>query len=1121
MKLHVCCCFIFFVALGCQSESPKQEQDAAVSFKKFPLNLNGGYRTNYVKGEPVKFIINQSGDTVKTGVPLGIKGKILATVSSVKPAVLKAGVGHSEQLITNTYLLRGQMIEKPFDPVLIEKPYDSSATVQLDIHPRKVNFKQPDPVKALPLRFKDNARFNIQYLDVEQGLGSSYVYSILQDSRGRLWFGTDGAGVNVYDGQYFIPYTEKQGLTNNVVSVVFEDSKGKIWMGTQHGITIYDGKNFYQITKEMGLLNDEILDIMEDGKGNIWIATLKGAYKLSGAKLSIYTVKNGLVSDNVRAIMEDEQGKLWFATDRGISVFDGQGFIEYHKTNGLVSDNIFCMLKARNGDMWFGSTEGICSFDGRKFRHYFKHQGLVSDYVWSFLEDEKANIWIGSYGGVSRFDGKSFVNFTKEEGLSNNGVRQLIKDRNGNIWWGTDGGGVNMLRTGSFVHMANHPLSQRKIRSMIQDRNGVFWFGSDGNGISSLKDDKLTNYTLADGLPIMGGRALLEDRKGNLWIGYDGKGVSKYDGKYFTHYLLPGGMEMNIIRSIAEDNSGNLWFGTYGAGLLKFDGRQFLQFNEKDGFSSDRIISLLIDSKGNLWIGSEGGGLSKYDGKKFTHFSEKEGLPSNKVFSLAEDSAGNIWIGTAGGGVCKFDGSHFTYLTEHEGLSNNNVWSIKEDHKGRYWFGTDNGLTLALPRGDEFDLYRYGVEDGLKSADFNLRTVWEDGEHRIWWGMGKGLSYLDLDEFNLPEDLLNLQFSFLTINGRAYDFRSDISAREKISFSDIPVFSRYPLGLTLPYNQNHLTFHFAATDWQAPHQIRYSYRLKGLDDKWSTPSPNALAEYRNLSYGNYVFEVKAMSREGTWTTPQTYFFRILPAWWQTWWFRALELLLLATLISLFSRYIYLNKLRKQREAMERQLALQYERQRISSEMHDDIGAGLSGVKLMAEMAGAKIKDEEERNEVLRIYQSLGAISSRMKEVIWSLNVENDDLPSLVSFIQKQARQLMEAYPCELTVVLPERIPDIEIDGESRRNIFLLVKESLHNIIKHSRADKVSLSIACSNELLITIRDNGHGFEYPSKLQTGNGLRNMKRRIEAVHGRMQVISDHGTTIKLGIPLKQYL
>jgi signal transduction histidine kinase/streptogramin lyase len=636
-----------------------------------------------------------------------------------------------------------------------------------------------------------------------------------------------------------------------------------------------------------------------------------------------------------------------------------------------------------------------------------------------------------------------------------------------------------------------------------------------------LKDEKLTNYTLADGLPLMGGRALLEDRKGNIWIGHDGKGVTKFDGKYFTNYLLPEGRNLNIIRSIAEDDSGNLWFGTYGAGLLKFDGSQYLQFSEKDGLSGDKIIALLCDSKGNLWVGSEGGGLSKYDGRKFTHFSEREGLPSNKVFSLAEDSTGNIWVGTAGGGVCKFDGSQFSYLTEHEGLSNNNVWSIREDHKGRYWFGTDNGLTLAIPRQDEFDLYRFGVEDGLKSSDFNLKTVWEDDHHRIWWGTGKGLSYLDLDEFGLPEDLLNLQFSFLTINGHDYDFRNDMPANLNINFSDIPAFSRCPLGLTLPYDQNHLTFHFAATDWQAPHQIRYSYRLKGLEDKWSTPSPSALAEYRNLSYGNYVFEVKAMSRKGTWTTPQTYSFRILPAWWQTWWFNAMELILLIALLLYISRYIYLNKLREQRDVMERQLALQYERQRISSEMHDDIGAGLSGVKLMAEMTSAKIKDEGERNEVVRIYQSLGAISARMKEVIWSLNVDNDDLTSLISFIQKQARQLMEGYPCELTVILPERIPDIEIDGESRRNIFLLVKESLHNIIKHSGADKVSLSISCDHELQITIKDNGHGFEYPSKLQTGNGLRNMKRRIEAVHGEMQVVSDHGTTVKLSIPLKQYL
>jgi signal transduction histidine kinase len=160
--------------------------------------------------------------------------------------------------------------------------------------------------------------------------------------------------------------------------------------------------------------------------------------------------------------------------------------------------------------------------------------------------------------------------------------------------------------------------------------------------------------------------------------------------------------------------------------------------------------------------------------------------------------------------------------------------------------------------------------------------------------------------------------------------------------------------------------------------------------------------------------------------------------------------------------------------LEKQLAIQFERQRISAEMHDDIGAGLSGIRLLTEMTKNKVKGTAASSEVEKIYDSVGDISAKMKEVIWSLNTENDELSSLISYIQRQARSWLENYPCQLNITIPEKIPDVEIDGESRRNIFLTVKEAVHNIIKHSGADKVTIDIACDEQLIITVSDNGKG-----------------------------------------------
>jgi signal transduction histidine kinase len=188
-------------------------------------------------------------------------------------------------------------------------------------------------------------------------------------------------------------------------------------------------------------------------------------------------------------------------------------------------------------------------------------------------------------------------------------------------------------------------------------------------------------------------------------------------------------------------------------------------------------------------------------------------------------------------------------------------------------------------------------------------------------------------------------------------------------------------------------------------------------------------------------------------------------------------------------------------------------------MHDDIGAGLSGIKLLTEMTKRKIKDENASGDIEKIYQSVGDISAKMKEVIWSLNTENDHLSSLISYIQRQVRQWLENYPCQLRITIPEHIPDVEISGESRRNILLTVKEAVHNIIKHSGADKVDVSIVCDKHLLISVSDNGKGFYLNEHADAGNGLKNMKQRIDHLNGKFFIKNHEGSTLVFEVPIKQ--
>jgi serine phosphatase RsbU (regulator of sigma subunit) len=294
-----------------------------------------------------------------------------------------------------------------------------------------------------------------------------------------------------------------------------------------------------------------------------------------------------------------------------------------------------------------------------------------------------------------------------------------------------------------------------------------------------------------------------------------------------------------------------------------------------------------------------------------------QGMNSSYVRSILEDSHGNLWFGTYGGGVSKYNGESFTHFTEKEGLSNNIVWSILEDADGRVWISTEKGLNVIafggmarveaqtqnviestkVSRKPQLIIHIFHKEDGLKGLDFFENSVFIDCKNRAWWGGGKGLEMLDLNQFKISEKIPQPVLKQLDINEQFIDYRNITdSLGNEITFNGVQRFENYPLNLELPYDKNHLTFHFVAIDWSAPHKIKYSYRMLGLNDNWSAATHETKADYRNLPYGTYTFQVRAIGESQQWSKPFEYTFTIHPPWWHTWWARTLYALVALTLI---------------------------------------------------------------------------------------------------------------------------------------------------------------------------------------------------------------------------------
>jgi ligand-binding sensor domain-containing protein/serine phosphatase RsbU (regulator of sigma subunit) len=868
------------------------------------VNTDGGYITNVVTGDSIKPIILESGDTLITGKPIPAIGKVIHPDSVAKPKSFK--VNHSQLTTKNAHPNRHK-IPKELTVIPVNKDslkrvkipkiaandtthYILNSTgqkvktgVPVKIQGKKVKAIQPQATKALPPATKDAAIANIQYLDVDQGMSSSYVLCVYEDKRGNLWFGTSGGGVSKYDGETFSHFTEKEGFSNNIVFSILEDQKGSLWFGTDgDGVSKYDGETFIHFTEKEGFSNNYVMYILEDQKGNLWFGTDGGGVSMyNGESFIHFTEKEGLSNNYVLSILEDKSGNLWFGINGGgVSMYNGESFVHFTEKEGLSDDRVLAILEDKSGNLWFGTFGGgVSMYNGESFIHFTEKEGLSNNIVFSIEEDKIGNLWFGTYGGgVSRLvlsdaegcNGEYFVLYSEKEGLSNNIIRSILEDKSGNLWFGTSGGGVSMYNGESFIHF------------------------TEKEGLSN-------NYVLS----------ILEDKSGNLWFGINGGGVSMYNGENFIHFTEKEGLSNNNVLSILEDKNGNLWFGTLSGGVSMYTGESFIHFTEKEGLSNNRVWSILEDKSGNLWFGTDGGGVSKFDGETFIHFTEKEGLSNNIVRSILEDKSGNIWLGTYGGGVSVYNGESFVHYSEKEGLSNNIVRSILEDNQNNLWVSTEKGLNdlvlvggdaLSLSKGADsvptplekeskkvtFSIKNFGKQDGLKGLDFFANSAFIDSKNRAWWGSGKCLEMLDLNTFKPSEKIPQPFLKQLDVNEQFIDYRNITdSLGNDISFNGVQKFENYPLNLELPYHKNHLTFHFAAIDWAAPHKIRYSYRMLGLEQNWSQANKEAKAEYRNLPYGTYVFQIKAIGESGKWSEPFEYTFTITPPWWHTWWARAL------------------------------------------------------------------------------------------------------------------------------------------------------------------------------------------------------------------------------------------
>jgi len=407
---------------------------------------------------------------------------------------------------------------------------------------------------------------------------------------------------------------------------------------------------------------------------------------------------------------------------------------------------------------------------------------------------------------------------------------------------------------------------------------------------------------------------LMEDRAGNIWIVYRDKGASKFDGKTFTHYTTSKGVNWEFYWDVHEDAEGMLWFakGWHG-GVDRLDP---VTGNVTNFRGTEKIClgctSTYEDRQGDLWFGSRNH-IAKWNKAQdqIEFICQIDTLDTDWVDLMIEDKEGNVWFGSPtvitqvkkNGMILKDSFPRYAIGKE---LPDVLMLSAVYDRDGNLWMGSGGGGLLVFPDGlkhigtDQFKWLQYGKADGLKNLDLGSGLV--DSKNQLWVGSTGHLTTLDLNTFRLPTEApKNLGLSHIEMQQQYIDYASlsDTTYRTALSFGGplsesfnaVAAFQNYPANLRLPYDINHLTFHFYAEDWAAPHKIQYSYQIGGIDNDWSEPTPESKADYRNLPHGTHTFQVKAIGDAKVWSKPFEYTFTILPPWWHTWWAYCLYALL--------------------------------------------------------------------------------------------------------------------------------------------------------------------------------------------------------------------------------------
>jgi signal transduction histidine kinase/ligand-binding sensor domain-containing protein len=959
-------------------------------------------------------------------------------------------------------------------------------------------------------------------------LAHARVRKLSVDNQGMLWINTfDGSMTSLHQGTFAREWTGAEGLDPDVTlvsslsnQVTFLLHRGSLRRKPQSAPAGTGWEDLYPTNRSVGTL------CVADGNGTIWY---RGADKLlwreTGTGFEPLPQTSGLAGSQVNCLTTDPQGRLWVGTDTDIAMWDGTRFQTVTPTNAELPADVEFLSVGENGRWWAGAGGHVREAVGRRWM--LEAEPLKNLFTGNVSRmgthaDHHGGVWLYDYGrGLWHIDASGQVRqFGPQEGFPGERVNCFFEDHEGNWWAGLDAGGLVRIRERRFQTIdTGGQISAKPARSVCEETNGTVWIGTLGDGLARWQAGALTNLTMPGGTGKGFVFCVCPDAAGRLWASAGDEDLFVRENGRFKR-VAP---VVHGVKAILADKSGRIWVGTK-SGLYFSDNETTDEFKPYEGIGRRDVRALSEDGQGNLWAGAEDGALFRITGDIIATFHFADTNAPHAIWSLLAEEDGTVWAGTFRGGLVRFRDGKFTSFSLNEGLPDNIICQILSDDAGNLWLGSHQGIFRVaksalngFARGETnfVPCTVYGRSDGLPSLECSggyQPAAWRGQDGRLWFTTVKGAVSVQPGEIHpnlLPPPVV---IEEILADGKRLDATSQ--AQDNSAPTGI-VYDRDKKFLEVSPGKHQIEFRYTGLSLVASDRVQFRYRLEGADAGWVEAGVRRSVQYNLLPAGTYQFRVIACNSDRVWNEAgDSLTLKVLPYYYETWWFHFLAGLVAIGLVAGAVRYSVTRRLHRRMEQLARQQAVERERARIAKDIHDDLGANLTLIAVLGDLA----KQEKAVERIEKMASTARQAVKSLDEIVWAVNPRNDTLAHLIDYTGQFTVDYLRAAGVRCLLDLPENAPPREISSAVRHNVFLVVKEALQNIVKHARATEVWLRVtATARGLRIVIEDNGGGFERAPENALADGLRNMQQRMKELGGECRIQSRVGAGTEIIVQL----